>query len=411
MVAIANVKLWNHLVGVIFWDELQELGIFEFDKNFSKLSLDISPLLFPLSEFENGKLVFSFPDLNRETFKGLPGFLAESLPQEFGNKILNIWHHQKKNNKLNFSPVDQLNFISDNGFGAFEFESINRQIINVSKPFDIHELMSFVNDASKNQIHSTNYDDYLFQITAICKGKSPKAIVTFNPKTNEIRTGKTNDSKDFDYWLMKLNYTNDENCKIEFAYYLMALDCGISISESKLLTKDGHSNLIIKRFDRQQNQKIHFQTLCGVAHFDSSKTGFYSYEQVFEILRQMKLPYSDSEELFRRMVFNVMSNNKNYSTQKIGFLMFPNGKWQLSPAFGMRFSNDNEMHQVSINSKIQNILLDDLLAVAKNANIKKPKKIIERCNEVLFNWDIYAQKAGISIKKIREIERELLIFD
>jgi serine/threonine-protein kinase HipA len=181
------------------------------------------------------------------------------------------------------------------------------------------------------------------------------------------------------------------------------------------MTENNRSHFMTKRFDRQNNQKIHMQTLCGIAHFDYNMPRAYSYEQAFQIMRQMKLPHSDMEELYRRMVFNVMSRNQDDHTKNISFLMFPNGEWQLSPAYDVTYAYnpDNfwlKVHQMSVNGKRENILLEDLLAVAKNINLKKPKPIIELCTEVLSNWRDYAVKAGIENVQIEQIDKQIILY-
>ena len=411
MIAVANIKIGNQLIGVVFWDELQNLGLLEIDKNYLKHNQNLAPIIMPISELEIGKLVFSFPELNSETFRGLPGLLSESLSNGFAVKILE--NYIEIQNKSNFSPVDALCFIADNGIGALEFESFDKKIDLKSNTIEIQDLIDFINHNEESDFKNSKFNVDFYKITSICKGKNPKAVLSYNNEIKEFCIGKKNH---FDEYVLKFGIPNDtfsNQIKIEYAYYLMALDCGITISETQLLSKNNVNYLVTKRFDRLKNQKIHFQTLCSLAHFDASNSGYYSYEQAFEILRQLKLPNSDAEQLFRRMVFNVIARNQNDTTEKIGFLMLPNGKWQLAPAFGLNYENDTvyEKHQMSINQKTKNIFLEDLLIVAKNCNIKKPKKIIECCNEILFNWDEYAKKAGLASAKIIEIERELLIID
>jgi serine/threonine-protein kinase HipA len=429
MVAIANIKLWNNNVGVILWDEMRNLGIFEFDKGFTKLGLDISPILMPLSDFENGKRVFSFPTLNNETFKGLPGLLSDCLPDKFGNQIIDAWLAQQGKNIEDFTPVDRLCYIGKRGMGALEFEPVNNISTENSNKIEIEELVKFAKEVldERTQFHTNTdsekgYSDIL-QVGSSAGGARAKAIIAYNKKTHEVRSGQIDGLEGFDYWLIKFDGVTNAQLgdpkgygNIEYAYYLMALDCGIEMSESKLMQENGRSHFMTKRFDRQKNQKIHMQTLCGLAHFDYNQPRAYSYEQAFQIMRQMKLPYSDSEELYRRMVFNVMSRNQDDHTKNISFLMFPNGKWQLSPAYDITYAYNPEnfwlkAHQMSVNGKREDILLQDLIAVAKNVGIKKPKTIIERCNEILFNWVDYAEKAGIESDQIRQIERELIVYN
>ena len=428
MVAIANIKIWNKKVGVVLWNEQKNLGVFEFDKSFLKLGLDISPIMMPISEAKKGNSIFSFPMLNPETFKGLPGLLSDSLPDKFGNQIIDAWLAQQGKISSDFNPVDRLCYIGKRGMGALEFEPANNVAIENSNPIQIQELVKFAKEVLENRSDfHTNIDDEkgfsdILQVGSSAGGARAKAIIAYNETTGDVRSGQVDGLEGFDYWLIKFDGVTNQQLgdpkgygNIEYAYYLMALDCGITISESKLMTENGRSHFLTKRFDRQNNQKVHMQTLCGLAHFDYNQPRIYSYEQAFQILRQMKLSYYDMEELYRRMVFNVMSRNQDDHTKNISFLMFPDGKWQLSPAYDITYAYnpDNfwlKAHQMSVNGKRENITLEDLLAVAKNVNIKKPKIIIELCNKVLSNWKEYAEKSGIDTTQITQIESQIVRF-
>lgn len=428
MVAIADVTIWNTKAGVVFWNEQKNLAVFEFDKSFLKLGLDISPLVMPISEAAKGNRIYSFPMLNPETFKGLPGLLSDSLPDKFGNQIIDAWLAQQGKNSTDFTPVDRLCYIGKRGMGALEFKPASNITIENSSPIQIQELVKFAKEVLENRkdFH-TNLDSEkgfsdILQVGSSAGGARAKAIIAYNATTGEVRSGQVDGLDGFDYWLIKFDGVTNHQLgdpkgygNIEYAYYLMATDCGITMSESKLLTENDRSHFLTKRFDRQNNQKIHMQTLCGLAHFDYNQPRSYSYEQAFQVMRQMKLPYFEMEELYRRMTFNVMSRNQDDHTKNISFLMFPDGKWQLSPAYDITYAYNPEnfwlkAHQMSVNGKRENISLEDLLAVAKNVNIKKPKVIIELCNKVLSNWQTYAEKSKIDTTQIKQIETELIIY-
>jgi serine/threonine-protein kinase HipA len=426
MVAIASVKIWNHNVGVILWDALRNYGVFEFDKNFYKLGLDISPIMMPIASTKQVGKVFSFPNINPETFKGLPGLLSDSLPDKFGNQMIDAWLAQQGKSNQDFTPVDRLCYIGKRGMGALEFEPIHNLYEEKSNTIVIDELVKFAKevlderaDFKTNTDSEKGFSDIL-QVGSSAGGARAKAVIAYNKTTHEVRSGQIDGLDGFDYWLIKFDGVTNHQLgdpkgygNIEYAYYLMARDAGITISESKLMTENGRSHFMTKRFDRQKNQKVHMQTLCGMAHFDYNQPRAYSYEQAFQSMRQMKLSYSDAEELYRRMVFNVLSRNQDDHTKNISFLMFPDGKWQLSPAYDITFAYnpDNfwlKAHQMSVNGKRENIKLEDLLAVAKNVNIKKPLDIIQKCNYAISNWKKYAQQAGIDTIQIKQIEAQLI---
>lgn len=425
---VASVKIWNHTVGVVLWDAQQNLGVFEFDKNFPKLGLDISPIMMPIAAIEKGQRVFSFSGLNPETFKGLPGLLSDSLPDKFGNQIIDAWLAQQGKNSQDFTSVDRLCYIGKRGMGALEFEPVNNVSKENSNKIEIEELVKFAKEVldERKDFHTNTdsekgYSDIL-QVGSSAGGARAKAVIAYNEVTHEVRSGQIDGFEGFDYWLIKFDGVTNHQLgdpkgygNIEYAYYLMAIDAGITMSESKLMTENGRSHFMTKRFDRQNNQKIHMQTLCGLAHFDFNMPRAYSYEQAFQVLRQMKLSYSDTEELYRRMVFNVLSRNQDDHTKNISFLMFPDGKWQLSPAYDITYAYNPDSfwlkaHQMSVNGKRVNIQLGDFLAVAKNVNIKKPLEIIESCNDVIANWEYYAEKSGIEIIQKEQIKSQLLNF-
>jgi serine/threonine-protein kinase HipA len=428
MIAIADVKIWNHKVGVVLWDQQRNYGVFEYDKQFFKLGLDLSPIMMPVADAQRGSKVFSFPLLNPDTFKGLPGLLSDSLPDKFGNQIIDAWLAQQGKSSSDFNPVDRLCYIGKRGMGALEFEPASSSPVEKSNPIEIQELVKFAKEVldTRSDFHSDfdsekGFSDIL-QVGSSAGGARAKAIIAYNKTTGDVRSGQVDGLEGFDYWLIKFDGVTNHQLgdpkgygNIEYAYYLMAIDAGITMSESKLMTENNRSHFMTKRFDRQNNQKIHMQTLCGIAHFDYNMPRAYSYEQAFQIMRQMKLPYSDMEELYRRMVFNVMSRNQDDHTKNISFLMFPNGEWQLSPAYDVTYAYnpDNfwlKAHQMSVNGKRENILLEDLLAVAKNINLKKPKPIIELCNEVLSNWSDYATKSGIENTQIEQIGEQIILY-
>lgn len=428
MVAIVDVKIWGNNVGVVLWDEVRNYGIFEFDKSFLKLGLDLSPISLPLAAAQRGNRIFSFPMLNPETFKGLPGLLSDSLPDKFGNQIIDAWLAQQGKNSADFNPVDRLCYIGKRGMGALEFEPANTVTVENSNPIQIQELVQFAKAVldNRNDFH-TNLDSKkgfsdILQVGSSAGGARAKAVIAYNKATGEVRSGQVDGLDGFEYWLIKFDGVTNHQLgdpkgygNIEYAYYLMAVDAGISMSESRLMTENNRSHFMTKRFDRQNNQKIHMQTLCGIAHFDYNQPRAYSYEQAFQVMRQMKLPYSDMEELYRRMVFNIMARNQDDHTKNISFLMFPNGQWQLSPAYDITYAYnpDNfwlKAHQMSVNGKREAIMLDDLLAIAKSCNIKKPKAIIALCNKVMANWTDYASKAAIDSVQILQIQKELIIY-
>lgn len=422
MNTIASIKIWNQKVGAVLWDEAKNVGVFEFDKSFVNSGLDLSPITLPLSEASKGRRVFSFPFLNFETFKGLPGLLADSLPDKFGNQVIDAWLAQQGRTSQSFNPVDRLCYIGKRGMGALEFEPESGLQVIPSNTLEIEALVEFAKEVlAERTSFKTNLKDKkgfsdILQVGSSAGGARAKAIIAYNQKTGEVRSGQIDGLDGFDYWLIKFDGVTNHQLgdpkgygNIEYAYYLMATAAGITMMESELKIENQRAHFMTKRFDRQNNQKLHMQTLCGLAHFDYNLPGSYSYEQALMVMRQMQLPYPDMEELYRRMLFNVMARNQDDHTKNISFLMNSEGKWSLSPAYDVTFAFNPsnfwlKAHQMTINGKKENIELNDVLSLAKNVNIKKPQQIIDECREAISKWDEFAEKALIPSTQQKEIK-------
>jgi serine/threonine-protein kinase HipA len=424
MNTLAVIKIWGKRVGVVLWDESKNVGSFEFDKAFLDFNLDIFPINSPIHTAKNGRRVFSFPFLNFETFKGLPGFLADSLPDKFGNQMIDAWLAQQGRDLQSFNSVDRLCYIGKRGMGALEFEPETQQKLISSNKLEIQELVKFASSIleDRNHFHANlneenGFSDIL-QVGSSAGGARAKAIIAYNKVTGEVRSGQIDDLEGFDYWLIKFDGVTNRQLgdpkgygNIEYAYYLMAKDAGINMTECLLKKEHNRAHFMTKRFDRVNNEKIHMQTLCGLAHFDYNLPGNYSYEQAFQIIREMRLPYSDREQLFRRMVFNIMARNQDDHTKNISFLMNQDGVWSLSPAYDVTFAYNPanfwlKLHQMSVNGKRDNdaITQDDVVMIAKNNSIKKPKQIIEAVRNALLNWNNFATESEVVQDQITEIQ-------
>ena len=418
MVDVAEVKIWGELVGAIRWDESQQLGYFEYDSKFIQKGWDLSPIKIPIAQHSR---IYSFPELRKgrneteDTFKGLPGLLSDALPDKYGNKLINIWLAQQGRSEKSMNPVEKLCFIGTRGMGALEFEPA--QIKTETRSFSL-ELDSLVEIAKKmiNEreafLTNLNKDEEkamkeILKIGTSAGGARPKAVIAYNPKTEEVRSGQGNVTKGFEHWLLKLDGVSGEQFgessgwgRVEYAYYLMALDSEIEISECQLLEENGRAHFMTKRFDREGNVKHHIQSLCGLQHYDFNDMYGYSYEQVFQTMRLLRLTYPEAKQMFRRMVFNVLATNYDDHTKNFSFILKKDEKWKLAPAYDLCFSFDPTNHWVSkqtlsVNGKRLEITKKDLMTIAKDNNIKKGEKIIEDINSKVKSWNIYAKRAEV----------------
>jgi serine/threonine-protein kinase HipA len=430
MITTAFINIWKKRVGAIAWDSENRLAQFEFEPSFLKNNLDLSPLKLPIDKARYQ--IFSFPELrDTTTFKGLPGLLADVLPDKYGNSMINAWLSINGRPANSMNPVELLCFIGKRGMGALEFEPVEPIVSNNATKIELHALISIAQtilsgrEDFKTSLthHETKALSDILKIGSSAGGARAKAVIAFNEETNEIRSGQTDAPKGFTHWLLKFDGVTDQQLgtslgygRIEMAYYLMAKAAEIEMTECRLLEENRRAHFMTKRFDRENSKdKIHVQSFCALAHYDFNEITSFSYEQLFETMRRMLLPYTDAEQLFRRMVFNVLARNCDDHTKNFSFCMNQSGKWKLSPAFDICHSYRPEsmwvsQHSLSINGKRQDITRDDLLTVAKNMNIKKAGAIISQISEVVYKWTDFAEQTNVNTIMRDAISKTLLRF-
>ncbi len=417
MINSAFVYIWNKRVGAISWDPDVGLGTFQYDKNFLRSGLELSPVLMPLNQ---GERLFSFPEnRNNSTFKGLPGLLADILPDKYGNVLINTWLQRQGRPANSLNPVETLCFIGQRGMGALEFEPALPILRNTSAKIELDNLIGIAEEILSGRRNFTaniteEEEKALFEILKIgssAGGARAKAFIAYNEKTGELRSGQTNAPKGFEHWLIKFDGVSDSQFgassgygRVEMAYHNMAVAAGIQMTECKLLEENGRAHFMTKRFDREYGkEKIHVQTFCAMRHYDFNEINAYSYEGLFETMRMLGLSYPEARELYRRMVFNVMARNCDDHTKNFAFLMQNSGEWSLSPAYDICHayrpgSNWVSQHALSINGKRSNITREDLLQVGRSMNIKNAENIISKIAEVVSDWKSYADAVRVDVQ-------------
>ena len=424
MVDVAKVNLFGLPVGTFRWDEAFGVARFEYDASFASRGLEPSPLMMPVRE---GR-VYSFADLGRETFKGLPGMLADSLPDTYGRALFDRW--LALTGRTSSNPIETLCFLGKRCMGALEFEPAIDIAYDPNARFEIDSLVNVASDAlaEKSSFGVNLNDDRKAAIAEILRlgtsagGQRAKAIIAYNKVTGEVRSGQVEAPSGFDYYLIKLDgvsatagFRETGNYgRLEYSFYKLAKACGIDMMECSLIEENGRAHFLTKRFDRMNGKKVHMQTLCGIAHFDYRMHRAYSYEQAFNVMRALRLPYSAAQELFRRMVFNVVVCNPDDHTKNISFLMDENGRWRLSPAYDMGYAyNPNggwtSTHQMSVNGKFDDITREDLLAFARQNNIKEAPLIIDEICETASHWVELALECGVPRKTTEVVLSNMLI--
>lgn len=425
MVKTAFVKLWGETVGAVAWDENQQMAFFEYDKKFLNKNLNISPIKMPL-----GKQIYAFPELkNTPTFKGLSGLLADSLPDRYGNELINIWLARNGRPENSLNPVELLCFIGNRGMGALEFEPSlsnsreSRQDLELSSLIETtKQLLANKSDFETHTEHEMQ--DVLLDILKMgtsAGGARPKAIIAYNKKTGTIRSGQLLQNTDYEHWLLKFDGVDDVQFgtsygygRVEMAYYKMATDTGIHMMESRLIEEEGRAHFMTKRFDRKNgNEKLHIQTFCAIQHYDFNRITSYSYEQLFQTMRLLKLSYAEAEQMYRRMVFNVLSRNCDDHTKNFAFLMDKQGKWHLAPAYDICHayrpnSKWVSQHNLSINGKRKNFTKEDLTTIATQNSIRNPQGIIDEILEIINQWKNYAVTYKVEVKLAKAIDNTLI---
>jgi serine/threonine-protein kinase HipA len=429
MVTKARVSLWGRTVGAVIWNEERQRAEFQYDDAFCRSGLDVAPIMMPLSQAGDGATVFSFGDVRDETFRGLPGLLADSLPDRFGEQILNAWLATQQRTPGSANPVERLCYTGRRGMGALEFEPAHNEWEASSEALEVEELVRVANNVlyeraafRTNQKKKDRAEALLdiLQVGTSAGGARAKAIVAFNAESGEVRSGQIDGLPGFTYCLIKFDGVTNEKLgdpkgygRIEYAYHLMARACGVAMMPCRLLEEHGRAHFLTQRFDRVRDaegtvHKLHMATLCGIAHLDYNQPLAHSYEQAFQVMRVLGLPYPAAVELYRRMCFNVVAMNRDDHTKNISFLMDPQGDWHLAPAYDVTYAYHPEslwlrQHQMSINAKRTGITRDDLLTVAKAMNIKKAAAIIDEVKAGVRKWKTFAKKAAMPAKQVEMI--------
>ena len=424
MVDVAKVNMFDIPVGTFRWDDRYEVVRFEYDHDFVGGGLEPSPLMMPV---RLGR-VYSFPNLDRGTFQGLPGMLADSLPDTYGRALFDKW--LALTGQTSSNPIETLCFLGKRCMGALEFEPAMDAPYDTQAKFEIDTLVDVARDAlnEKSTFGVNLNDDRKAAIAEILRlgtsagGQRAKAIIAYNKATGEVRSGQVEAPAGFDYYLIKLDgvtakagFKETENYgRLEYSFYKLAKACGIEMTECSLIEENGRAHFLTKRFDRNNGRKVHMQTLCGIAHFDYRLHRAYSYEQAFNVMRSLRLPFPDALELYRRMVFNVVVRNQDDHTKNISFLMDEDGKWRLSPAYDMGYAYNPQggwtaTHQMSMNGKFDDITRGDLLAVAALNNIKNGTQIIEEVCDTASQWPRIARECEVPTAMIDAITPNLLL--
>ena len=432
MTTTAEVRLWGTTIGAVTFSDGDSYASFEYEPAFLQSGIQVSPLMMPLSSE-----VFRFPELSVQSFHGLPGLLSDSLPDKFGNALIDVWLAGQGRTPETFNAVERLCYTGTRGMGALEFRPVLSGSPDYNEQLHVDALAALASkviqsrgtlEASLLPEDETKEAKALAQIIQVgtsAGGARAKAVIAWNPQTNEIRSGQVQTEKGFEYWLIKFDGVRGNGDKeladpsgygrIEYAYYLMAQRAGIEMSECRLLEENGRGHFMTKRFDRTSGGgKIHMQTLGALAHYDFNQAGAHSYEQVFGIMNRLGLDGRAGIQFFRRMAFNILAANNDDHVKNISFLMDRSGQWSLAPAYDITFSWNpgglwTGMHQMSMNGKRERFTEEDFFECGKAAFLKRTQvqDILTEVHDAVSQWPSFAGQAHVSAERIQAVKTVL----
>lgn len=427
MTDTASVILWGSQIGAVTWVPDRSIAVFQYTPEFCRSAIEIAPLTMPLREAP-----YEFPSLSVESFKGLPGLLADSLPDKFGNELINAWLSRQGRVPGSFTPVERLCYTGTRGMGALEFKPQIKPQPMASRRLEIDALVKLANQVLDRRValagRLAGNDDQgaiegILRVGTSAGGARAKAVLAWNPATGEFRSGQAPVAKGFSHWLMKFDGVHGNRDKeladpqgygrIEYAYALMARAANIEMAPCRLHEEGGRAHFMTQRFDRSdRGEKLHMQSLGALRHYDFNRAGAYAYEQALQTIKQLALPRKDLEQQTRRAFFNVLARNQDDHVKNIAFLMDRAGHWSLSPAFDVAYSYNPSgawtgQHQMSLNGKRDDFVLEDLLALASSGGIKpaQARSILQEVSEAVNAWPGFASEAGVSKTDVRRIAK------
>ena len=429
----ATVKLWGTTIGYVAMSSGERFARFEYDPEFEGFGIEPAPLMMPFQ----GRRIYQFPDLHPRSFHGMPGLIADSLPDKYGQRLINVWLAQTGRKPEDFNAVDRLCDTGKRGMGALEFEPSEGPDKSDDKLLAIEDLtalasMAFASkealdtkftEAEEQQIGGKKALLDILRVGTSAGGARAKAVIAFNPETQQVRSGQLNLPSGFEHWLIKFDgvkFSGDWGVAdpsgyglLEYSYHLMAKDCGIDMMESRLLSENGRNHFMTRRFDRDADGGKKFvQTFAALTHYDYYESGYHSYEQLFMAMKRLDIPKRAFEEQFRRVVFNIVGCNQDDHVKNFAFMMDRRGNWDISPAYDLCHGEGSEFtqnHQLSINGKTNDFTRQDLKHLARYAGLpqSKEKQIIQRTVEAFSQWKAVAVNLGIPVNLQQHVLRTL----
>ena len=425
MSTVAEVRLWGRMIGAVSVDGPGGIAAFEYTDAFQRSGVEVAPLMMPLAD-----RIYRFPNLPQQSFHGLPGMLADALPDKFGNAVIDAWLASQGRLPGEIDAVERLCYTGTRGMGALEFRPALAPAPNRSTPIQVDALVELASEVLRSREHlDASFADKdkehalreILRVGASAGGARAKAVIAWNRQTNEVRSGQVKAPEGFEYWLLKFDGVSNNRDKeladpkgygaIEYAYALMAKAAGIQMAECRLFEENGRRHFMTRRFDRlASGEKLHLQSLGAIAHFDFNNVEGHSYEQAMLVIRRLGLSMDELEQQFRRMAFNIVARNQDDHVKNIAFLMNKQGRWSLAPAFDMTYSFNpagswTNRHQMSLNGKRDGFTVDDFKAAAQTISMKRGRAeaILAQVIDAVRRWREFAEDANIERTRIKAI--------
>ena len=422
----AGVYLWGTRIGTVAQESRSHAAVFTYEREFLRSGIEVSPLMMPLSERN-----YSFPGLRPESFRGLPGMLSDSLPDRYGTRLLERAFAERGREAESILAVERLCYTGSRGMGALEYRPEDSLVTTVNESLDLDVLVRAASEvlSEREQLRASSSDiRQLISVGTSAGGARAKAVIAWNRETGDVRSGQIASRPGYEHWIVKFDGVTGnrdhgdkddgtEFTRIEYAYHLMAVAAGIDMSECLLLRQAGKYHFMTKRFDRigDSGEKLHMQTLGALAHYDFNDPGTNSYEQAAQVLYRLGMGKKEAEQLYRRMVFNVLARNQDDHVKNISFLMNRRGQWSLAPAYDVTFALDPDnywlrRHQMSVNGKLDNLTAEDLLASAGSMNLSavRAKRILGEVADALAGWSRFAEEASVTESVMNAIRERFL---
>ncbi|MEX2270283.1 MAG: type II toxin-antitoxin system HipA family toxin [Vicinamibacterales bacterium] len=417
-----EVRIWDQTAGAVALDPKLGYYAFEYAPAFARSGIELAPLTMPMKAARDP---FVFPDLSDVTYRRLPGALADALPDDFGNALIDAWMARSGVHRSEITALDRLAYMGRRGLGALEFKPARGP--RPSKTTTAIELSALVESARRavhghigTDIHAAAALAQMIQVGTSAGGARAKAVIAWHPQSNEIRAGQFDVHEGFEHWLIKFDGVgkderlgvSEDYGRIEYAYHLMAVAAGIEMAPCRLLLENGRAHFMTRRFDRDGNTKHHLQTLCGLAHLDYRQKATHDASQLFQTLRSLGLDYPALEQAYRRVAFNVMAANCDDHTKNVSFLLRQGRTWELAPAYDLTYAFNPKgewtyQHLMSVNGKFGEISRNDLLILADTFAIGTAERVLTAVSEAVSGWAEFAQKAAVSESEVRRITEHL----